>query len=411
MAGTEISNRYCDDICAVCETADDLKCCDGYCLRSFHADCVEIGDGRPPEDKNEYWACFDCTHGVHRCYICKEYGHDKQKSMVSCSKVCGHRFHKKCILKTLLSTTESPATPVDQEEIFAKYVCPQHRCKVCNVEEDIENGMQLLKCFRCTIAYCRKCLPAAILELSTTKFICARHAVETSTVGGIPSGMYKRLRPIRLEYRCRQPSKFFKWKGKKALLLNVGGYKVASTTPSALSSVPPDRQKSSSAGEAIIAAGTSAVTNKSQSSPQNTKKTIDWGKVNTNTDIVFDPVDVAPKPDSSSEDKSSTTRVSSAQFASVDEERFRREQAMKRRKIMSDFKKQQEEEKAAAAQRAATVALNLQRYQEMVDPTRRNPREMILIQNKMLQKLDRWIEQKKAMIQQKTKYLKSFGTD
>ena len=193
--------------------------------------------------------------------------------------------------------------------------------------------------------------------------------------------------------------------------MNLRGYKVASTTSPALSSVSPDCQKSSSAGEAIIAAGTSAGTNKSPSSPQNTKKTIDWGTTNTNRDIVFDPVDVNPKVDTPAEDKSSTTPVSASQFASVDEERFRREQAIKRRKIMSDFKKQQEEEKAAAAQRAATVALNLQRYQEMVDPTRRNPREMILIQNKMLQKLDRWIEQKKAMIQQKKKYLKSFGTD
>ena len=93
----EITNNFADDICAICETTDDLKACDGYCLKSYHSDCIEVGDGRPSDDKNEYWACFDCTHGIHRCFICKEYAHDKQRSVVQCNKICGHRFHKKHI--------------------------------------------------------------------------------------------------------------------------------------------------------------------------------------------------------------------------------------------------------------------------------------------------------------------------
>ena len=75
---------------------------------------------------------------------------------------------------------------------------------------------------------------------------------------------------------------------------------------------------------------------------------------------------------------------------------------------MSDFKKQQQEEKMAAAARAATIAKNIQRHQEMVDPTKRNPQEMIIIQNKMLLKLNRWIQQKKLIIKQKQQYLDSF---
>ena len=75
---------------------------------------------------------------------------------------------------------------------------------------------------------------------------------------------------------------------------------------------------------------------------------------------------------------------------------------------MADFRKQQEDEKAAAVARAAIVARNIQRHEQMVDPTRRNPQEMIVIQNKMLLKLNRWIEQKKKIIEQKQQYLKSF---
>ena len=202
----EITNNFADDICAICETTDDLKACDGYCLKSYHSDCIEVGDGRPSDDKNEYWACFDCTHGIHRCFICKEYAHDKQKSVVQCNKICGHRFYKKCILKTLRED-EKPE-PLNEDEFFSKYICPMHQCQTCKIPEDDDKG-KLLKCFRCTAAYCRKCIPRAILELSTTKFICAKHTIESNNLGSIPSNMYKRIRPIKLEHRCRQMSKLF----------------------------------------------------------------------------------------------------------------------------------------------------------------------------------------------------------
>ena len=415
----EITNNFADDICAICETTDDLKACDGYCLKSYHSDCIEVGDGRPSDDKNEYWACFDCTHGIHRCFICKEYAHDKQKSVVQCSKICGHRFHKKCILKTLREN-EKPE-PLNEDEFFSKYICPMHQCQTCKIPEDDDKG-KLLKCFRCTAAYCRKCIPRAILELSTTKFICAKHTIESNNLGSIPSNMYKRIRPIKLEHRCRQMSKLFPSKGRKSVILNLNGLKISSKFISGESSSLPPRasdnnnvpsmndNNSSSSSIGINDDGSS-----NNGKKQKAEKTIDWGNTNTTTEIVFNtPInDIKSSSPLFSDSKqnnsgSQYTSNSSKQFANIDESRFKRDQAAKRRKIMADFRKQQADEKAAAAARAAIVARNIQRHEQMVDPTRRNPQEMIIIQNKMLLKLNRWIEQKKKIIEQKRQYLKSF---
>jgi len=144
---------------------------------------------------NVYWCCFDCKHGLQRCFICKEY--ERSKRLVKCAHVgCGHWFHSKCIDYT----PTSAATTNDKEAASSPplppppttYVCPQHQCQKCHKNEHVATiiptttmanstddqaaATKLNRCFKCPMAYCEACRPAAVHVLDDRRyFACVKH--------------------------------------------------------------------------------------------------------------------------------------------------------------------------------------------------------------------------------------------
>ena len=169
----EIPDRACDNVCSICETGgpddDGLLLCDGFCLRAFHPECIDLKQ----RDEDGYWACFDCTHGLQRCFVCKQY--ERSRRMVKCTYgggECGKWFHIACA-----PGRTAPAAGDGSEQASAAagrepeaYICPQHTCHACG-STDIKS-----KCLKCTKAYCQSCRPAAVHLLDDRKyFTCVEH--------------------------------------------------------------------------------------------------------------------------------------------------------------------------------------------------------------------------------------------
>ena len=197
-AAAEIPDARCDSVCSICETggADDdgLLLCDGFCLRAFHAEC--LGDGSSAQGasgtgrgsgSDMYWACFDCTHGLQRCFVCKQY--ERSKRMVKCTHgggECGKWFHVAC----------APG-----KQLGVAYECPQHVCHACG-SPDVKS-----KCLKCAKAYCQKCRPAAVHLLDDRKyFTCVEH-LQGMTLPPIPIRFMEKLVTTRMKTRTRCPSK------------------------------------------------------------------------------------------------------------------------------------------------------------------------------------------------------------
>ena len=202
----EIQDTSCDNICSVCETGgpdDDLLLCGGFCLRAFHPVCL---DGAANIDKNSYWCCFDCVHGLQRCFKCKEY--ERSNRMIKCThSECGHWFHSKCVDR-MSSTSSTTATNMSSStESGQAYVCPQHHCHQCNDQSKSKTSKS--KCFQCPIAYCESCRPAAVHVLDDRKyFTCVKHVQDNASLPPIPIRFMTKLVTTRVRRRMRCPSKY-----------------------------------------------------------------------------------------------------------------------------------------------------------------------------------------------------------
>ena len=60
------------DFCALCQDGGQLLCCDGPCLRAFHAECA----GLKVLPEGDTWYCPDCTNKQHVCLHCNKVGFD-----------------------------------------------------------------------------------------------------------------------------------------------------------------------------------------------------------------------------------------------------------------------------------------------------------------------------------------------
>ena len=97
-----------DDLCAVCEEAGSLVCCDGPCRRAFHVECVPANNAPPSGDGAlRRWRCADCISRRFRCFACKGWGAARDEVVCCPRKTCGKHYHAECLLATTLRFGET----------------------------------------------------------------------------------------------------------------------------------------------------------------------------------------------------------------------------------------------------------------------------------------------------------------
>ncbi|KAI3769165.1 hypothetical protein L6452_00265 [Arctium lappa] len=132
-----------ETVCTICDDGGDLTCCEGRCLRSFHA-TIESADSN-----------------------CESLGLRAEVVQVFCcsSATCGHFYHPKCVAKLLHEEGDAASQDL-QEKIAAgePFTCPAHKCHKCKKGEDEKvESLQFAICRRCPRSYHRKCLPSQIV--------------------------------------------------------------------------------------------------------------------------------------------------------------------------------------------------------------------------------------------------------
>jgi hypothetical protein len=351
-----LGDQFCDDVCAICETSYDLRVCDGFCFRSFHADCVEA-DNRPPTEAGQYWACYDCLHGIHRCFGCKQYGKDDHMAMIPCTiPTCGIRYHKKCLPNV------KDMSLVD-DEFLDNFVCPFHACTTCGNSD----SFALLKCFRCPTAYCNKCAPSSIINLSSKLFVCKRHSVESRVLGAIPMKMIKRLRVAPLRKRCRLPSKF--------------GYNFGTNV------------ENGSVKDNVV--GTKRVR-----PVEKVKDTVNWGDMNTSAALVMGKSGKVESALQSQPGKS----LANSSLDAIKERMQEREKVIKRRKLKHDQKEQDEKKQLENVKVYAKLSSEARKI-ERSKPRMRTAQDMLKVHSKILKRVKGWIDQRKEVIGKREDFL------
>ncbi|MED6209248.1 hypothetical protein PIB30_052883 [Stylosanthes scabra] len=125
-----------DSLCSICDDGGNILCCDGKCMRAFHA--------------NKEEGCSDKFSGaeVFQC----------------ASATCGYFYHPQCVVKLLHRFNENSSRELEINITRGEpFTCPAHYCYVCKeTENKKEHELQFAVCRRCPKSYHRKCLPRAI---------------------------------------------------------------------------------------------------------------------------------------------------------------------------------------------------------------------------------------------------------
>ncbi|XP_058070762.1 protein ENHANCED DOWNY MILDEW 2-like isoform X7 [Magnolia sinica] len=165
-----------DSVCAICDNGGELLCCEGRCLRSFHATkdagadsaCKSLGMSKAQVKAIQNFLCANCQYKRHQCFFCGKLGSSDKSSnaeVFPCvSATCGHFYHPECVAKLLHPGNDAEAEE-HKKEIAAgePFTCPVHKCLVCKQGENKEvEELQFALCRRCPKAYHRKCLPRKI---------------------------------------------------------------------------------------------------------------------------------------------------------------------------------------------------------------------------------------------------------
>ncbi|XP_009396089.2 protein ENHANCED DOWNY MILDEW 2 [Musa acuminata AAA Group] len=165
-----------DSVCAICDNGGELLCCEGPCLRSFHAtrkageesECKSLGYTKAEVESLQNFLCNNCLYKQHQCFGCGKLGaSDKSKGaeVYPCvSATCGHFYHPKCVSELLFPGSEAEASEFQKKIVAGEsFTCPVHKCVVCKQGEDKEvRDLQFAMCRRCPKSYHRKCLPRRI---------------------------------------------------------------------------------------------------------------------------------------------------------------------------------------------------------------------------------------------------------
>ncbi|XP_058210545.1 protein ENHANCED DOWNY MILDEW 2-like isoform X2 [Rhododendron vialii] len=165
-----------DTVCSICDNGGELLCCEGRCMRSFHAtvdagadtECESLGYSDAQVEAIQNFLCMNCQHQQHQCFVCGMLGSSNNASVLEVfpcvSATCGRFYHPKCVAKLLYPGDETQAEEV-QKKIAAgeSFACPAHKCCICKQGEDKRViDLQFAMCRRCPNAYHRKCLPREI---------------------------------------------------------------------------------------------------------------------------------------------------------------------------------------------------------------------------------------------------------
>ncbi|KAJ8429343.1 hypothetical protein Cgig2_008790 [Carnegiea gigantea] len=165
-----------DSVCCICDNGGNLLCCEGSCMRSFHAtrkaaeeaesECVSLGFSEKEVKDMPNFKCRNCQYKLHQCFSCGQLGSSDKSSnaeVFQCvNATCGYFYHPRCVAKLLHRDSEAAAKEL-QNKILAgeSFTCPLHTCFSCKQPEDKSApGLQMAVCRRCPMAYHEKCLPS-----------------------------------------------------------------------------------------------------------------------------------------------------------------------------------------------------------------------------------------------------------
>ncbi|CAH2069864.1 unnamed protein product [Thlaspi arvense] len=165
-----------ESVCAFCDNGGELLCCEGSCLRSFHAtkedgedsQCKTLGLTKMQVEATPKYFCPNCEHKIHSCFICKKLGSSDNSTgaaeVFQCvSATCGYFYHPSCVTKRLRVGNKEEADAIETQIIAGEFTCPLHKCSVCKKGEvKTDPKLQFAVCRRCPKSYHRKCLPRAI---------------------------------------------------------------------------------------------------------------------------------------------------------------------------------------------------------------------------------------------------------
>ncbi|XP_057955272.1 protein ENHANCED DOWNY MILDEW 2-like isoform X3 [Malania oleifera] len=180
-----------DTVCALCDNGGELLCCEGTCMRSFHATmdagaeslCESLGYYDTEVEAIQNFLCKNCQYQQHQCFACGILGSSDNESseaaeVFSCaSATCIHFYHPECIAKLLHPGDQIQAARLKKKIAAGEsFTCPAHQCFVCReVENKNMHDLQFAVCRRCPKAYHRKCLPREIaFERNTGENIMQR---------------------------------------------------------------------------------------------------------------------------------------------------------------------------------------------------------------------------------------------
>ncbi|XP_030931311.1 protein ENHANCED DOWNY MILDEW 2-like isoform X1 [Quercus lobata] len=175
--GEEDNELYLYDyVCSICDNGGEILCCEGKCLRSFHANigsgaedfCETLGYTDAQVKAMPIFLCRNCKYQQHQCFVCGKLGFSDKSSDAKPAEVfpcvsatCGHFYHPECVAKLLHPHQDMQALKL-QKKIAAgeSFTCPAHKCFVCKQGENKNvHELQFALCRRCPKAYHRKCLP------------------------------------------------------------------------------------------------------------------------------------------------------------------------------------------------------------------------------------------------------------
>ncbi|KAF9610512.1 hypothetical protein IFM89_022792 [Coptis chinensis] len=193
-----------DSVCALCDNGGELLCCEGRCLRCFHATvdtgaqagCKSLGLSEAQIQAMQEFLCMNCKYNQHQCFSCGKLGSSDRSNnaevFLCASANCGHFYHPRCVAKLLHPISELSAEDLQKRIIAGEsFTCTVHKCSICKEEENTNvRDLQFAICRRCPKVFHRKCLPREI-------------SFETiASVGIVPQRAWGKLLPDRILIYC-----------------------------------------------------------------------------------------------------------------------------------------------------------------------------------------------------------------